>query len=74
MNGTHLGSESAVQGEGREIQQLLHPVKVAAHTLYISHTYASVNFQLSKQLICAKMVSWGVTSLLEGKSQGLQSG
>ena len=51
MNGTHLGSESAVQGEGREIQQLLHPVKVAAHTY--SHTYASENFQPSKQLICA---------------------
>ena len=28
MNGTRLGSESAVQGEGREVQQLLHPVKV----------------------------------------------
>ena len=72
MNGTHLGSESAVQGEGREIQQLLRPIKVDI-AIPTCNTYASVNFQLS--LICAiDGFHAGVTSLLEGKSRDLQSG
>lgn len=35
MNGTHLGSESVVQREGREIQQLLRPVKVDIAYLHV---------------------------------------
>lgn len=34
-SGTHLGSESVVQREGREIQQLLRPVKVDIAYLHV---------------------------------------